>query len=126
LSPAATEDAIRLLDGRQAGLEGAEFLEIFWTRDRRPMQIFERKGLSGAGYGDRTRVRGLGSLCTTIVLSPLGGNGCAHARRRTRLHLTSATPESGPGLRRAAAPSPPPSSPPGSAAAAVRYSTAAH
>ena len=25
---------------------------------------------SGAGYGDRTRVRGLGSLCTTIVLSP--------------------------------------------------------
>src|SRR5205814_8261718 len=25
----------------------------------------------GAGYGDRTRVRGLGSLCTTIVLSPL-------------------------------------------------------
>ena len=28
------------------------------------------QGIVGAGYGDRTRVRGLGSLCTTIVLSP--------------------------------------------------------
>ncbi len=33
LSPAATEDAIRLLDGRQCGLKGPEILETFWRRD---------------------------------------------------------------------------------------------
>lgn len=34
LSPAATEDAIRLLDGRQSGLDVPESLETFWTRER--------------------------------------------------------------------------------------------
>ncbi|PYR89147.1 MAG: hypothetical protein DMF84_25970 [Acidobacteria bacterium] len=33
LSPAATEDAIRLLDGPQSGGELAQDAEIFWTRD---------------------------------------------------------------------------------------------
>src|SRR5499427_10271246 len=45
-------------------------LEIFWTRERSPTEVDAREGFNGAGYGDRTRVRGLGSLCTTIVLSP--------------------------------------------------------
>jgi hypothetical protein len=38
-----------------------------------------RRAKVGAGYGDRTRVRGLGSLCTTIVLSP-------HRRSNARLN----------------------------------------
>src|SRR5262249_32166046 len=36
-------------------------------------EIIRRERFVGAGYGDRTRVRGLGSLCTTIVLSPRQG-----------------------------------------------------
>jgi len=32
LSPAATENAIRLLEGRGSGLAGPENLEIFWRR----------------------------------------------------------------------------------------------
>ena len=35
LSPAATEDAIRLLDGRQSGLEPLESLATFWTLGKR-------------------------------------------------------------------------------------------
>ena len=57
LNPVAIENAIRLLDRAN------------------PMQEFgvlAAKRLSGAGYGNRTRVRGLGSLCTTIVRTPLG------------------------------------------------------
>jgi hypothetical protein len=34
LSPAATEDAIRLLDGRLGGLKVAQTVEICWRRDR--------------------------------------------------------------------------------------------
>ena len=70
LSPAATEDAIRLLDGREFGAESVEKIGDIRTRGRRQAEVLVREGLSGAGYGDRTRVRGLGSLCTTIVLSP--------------------------------------------------------
>ena len=71
LSPAATEDAIRLLDGRQSGLESRwRILETFWTRERRPAKVTEREGLSGAGYGDRTRLAGLGSQDITTMLSP--------------------------------------------------------
>ena len=40
LSPAATEDAIRLLDGRQSGLEPARAnLETFWTRGERVVEM---------------------------------------------------------------------------------------
>ena len=62
LSPAATEDAIRLLDGRRSASKLAKNLETFWTRDRRRREVIDEEGVSGAGYGDRTRVRGLGSL----------------------------------------------------------------
>ena len=77
LSPAATEDAIRLLDGPAKaghydydGAELAEQMETFWTLEGSRLEVLAREEFSGAGYGDRTRVRGLGSLCTTIVLSP--------------------------------------------------------
>jgi hypothetical protein len=41
LSPAATEDAIRLLDERLSGVELAEKLETFWTRDRRSREAVD-------------------------------------------------------------------------------------
>jgi hypothetical protein len=47
-------------------------METVWRREWRLAEVLRRQLVSGAGYGDRTRVRGLGSLCTTIVLSPLG------------------------------------------------------
>src|SRR6185436_10797010 len=107
LSPAATEDAIRLLDTRQSGVELAEKLGTLWTREwpsrdkrtgfrqaarAKASEPRERSGARGpasehgvkrevrlrakalrrdqlprdhgsaevgAGYGDRTRVRGL-------------------------------------------------------------------
>ena len=55
LSPAATEDAIRLLDGRHTGLELAEKSgDILDTRGRAP-EVDEQEEVVGAGYGDRTR-----------------------------------------------------------------------
>src|SRR5206468_4594879 len=38
----------------------------------------------GAGYGDRTRVRGLGSLCTTLVLSPQWPDADAYSTANQR------------------------------------------
>jgi hypothetical protein len=61
---------IRLLDGRQCGVARAETLEIFWTRERSPAKVNEREGFSGAGYGNRTRLAGLGSQSITTMLSP--------------------------------------------------------
>ena len=52
LSPAATEDAIRLL------------------------------GVGGAGYGNRTRLAGLGSQSITTMLSPHGARNYKGARGR--------------------------------------------
>ena len=53
LSPAATEDAIRLLDGRQSGARTSrENLETFWTRERGgDWKYLRGKRFSGAGYG---------------------------------------------------------------------------
>jgi hypothetical protein len=68
VSPAATDDAIRLLDERTLTVVWS--VETFWRRDLRRREVVDGEEVNGAGYGDRTRVRGLGSLCTTIVLSP--------------------------------------------------------
>src|SRR3954471_2251683 len=70
-------------------------METVWRREGRLPEVLRLQLVSGAGYGDRTRVRGLGSLCTTIVLSPhqpgvvraqrtLLGNSINHARIRAR------------------------------------------
>jgi|SRR5215471_4645186 len=67
LSPSAIEDAIRY---STIGL-WASRVERVWKRGPHSLELQELQRVSGAGYGDRTRVRGLGSLCTTIVLSPL-------------------------------------------------------
>ena len=70
LSPAATEDAIRLLDGRQSGLDLVEKLgDILDTREGADGSKCEGR-VSGAGYGDRTRLTGLGSQGITTMLSP--------------------------------------------------------
>ena len=64
------EDAIRLLDGRQSGLESpADFGDILETGTLE-LQNAEREEVSGAGYGDRTRLTGLGSQDITTMLSP--------------------------------------------------------
>src|SRR6478672_1382895 len=70
LSPAATEDAIRLLDGRNPGSNRSRSLETFWTLERRRTEVLAREEFSGAGYGDRTRLAGLGSQSITTMLSP--------------------------------------------------------
>ena len=56
LSLAAAEDAIRLLDGRQSGLESPADFETFWRRGRLKLEITEKEEVNGAGYGDRTRL----------------------------------------------------------------------
>src|SRR4029078_8205841 len=45
-------------------------LETFWTRERLQTEVNAREGFSGAGYGDRTRLTGLGSQDITTMLSP--------------------------------------------------------
>src|SRR5262249_24420197 len=105
----------------------------FRTRERLPTEVNGRKGFGGAGYGDRTRVRGLGSLCTTIVLSPRATSPTGFARGTLAsvgptgdFHLTTASKRvSAQGPRHASAPSRAPSSPRDSAGAAARCSTAA-
>jgi hypothetical protein len=65
-----TAPADTATDGGAQGRAASPRRATFWTRDRRNLEVIDWKEVSGAGYGDRTRVRGLGSLCTTIVLSP--------------------------------------------------------
>ena len=43
LSPAATEDAIRLLDGREFGAESVEKIEDIWTRGRRRTEVLVKR-----------------------------------------------------------------------------------
>jgi hypothetical protein len=90
LSRAATEGTIRLLDGRQSGLEPlVKFGDILDTRAghnevMRSAFALTRYGETtfrlitgprkvGAGYGDRTRLAGLGSQSITTMLSPHTG-----------------------------------------------------
>src|SRR3954469_3698344 len=67
-------------------------------------KALDAERVSGAGYGDRTRVRGLGSLCTTIVLSPRTGRpeGLRYGRddRRDDRARKYITRESAPAPRR--------------------------
>ncbi len=83
LSPAATEDAIRLLDGRDAGaVRAGNFGDILDTgRETAHLRALrygghpspEMRAKGGAGYGDRTRLTGLGSQDITTMLSPHSG-----------------------------------------------------
>ena len=41
------------------------------------------KGIDGAGYGDRTRLTGLGSQDITTMLSPRVMSGCSRTRAIT-------------------------------------------
>ena len=76
LSPAAKEDAIRLLDGRRSGLDPLESLEILWTLEGPRLEVIAREEFSGAGYEERTRLAGLGSQSITTMLSPRSGRDC--------------------------------------------------
>ena len=108
-----------IADSIQSRCNLLRFLETLWKRDRLDLELTERYRVSGAGYGDRTRVRGLGSLCTTIVLSPRPKAG-----RRTTNAQKYITRESAPAPRPALRPSSPAWSPPDSGAAAARCSRA--
>src|SRR5687768_9498777 len=45
-------------------------MEIFWRREQRPTEVPAAEEFNGAGYGDRTRLTGLGSQGITTMLSP--------------------------------------------------------
>jgi integrase len=66
---------VMVLLGGDGGLRLGEIVGLEWgdidlQRGYLTVARSDWCGQGGAGYGDRTRVRGLGSLCTTIVLSP--------------------------------------------------------
>ena len=114
LSPAATEDAIRLLDGRQSDHGAAEaghhrsdhgperFAKAtavkkpdstaataaiggkVWRHSGHGHPSPEMRAKGGAGYGDRTRLAGLGSQNITTMLSPRFLLILAGGRRKTQ------------------------------------------
>jgi hypothetical protein len=78
LSPAAREDPIHLLYGplkpdttTTTGPNSPKQMETFWTLEGPRPDVLGREEFNGAGYGDRTRLTGLGSQDITTMLSPL-------------------------------------------------------
>ncbi len=62
---------------------------ILWTLERCPAKVTEREGHSGAGYGDRTRLAGLGSQSITTMLSPRVKIRSYHDRIRAHTRRTA-------------------------------------
>src|SRR5262245_24823050 len=54
----------------QPGPPFSKILETFWRRNQRLPEVIDGKDVGGAGYGDRTRLAGLGSQSITTMLSP--------------------------------------------------------
>ena len=52
------------------GAPALKTVEISWKRTRLDREVIDSPELSGAGYGDRTRLAGLGSQNITTMLSP--------------------------------------------------------
>src|SRR5262245_56941515 len=65
-----------------------QILETFWRREGPPTELRVKKGFSGAGYGDRTRLTGLGSQGITTMLSPLSVD-LAMQDAEFRIYLTA-------------------------------------